>query len=71
MEEKRYLGFDMGGKRIGVAVSDPGGLISQPLKTLIVRGIEDAVRQVCGLITEFNPAGIVLGLPLNMSGYKS
>jgi putative Holliday junction resolvase len=71
MEEGRYLGLDLGGRRIGVAVSDPGGLIAQPLQTLIVRGIEDAVRQVCRAIAEHEVVGIVLGLPLNLSGDQS
>lgn len=71
MEQKRYLGLDLGGRRIGVAVSDPGGLIAQPLETLIVRGIEDALQKVCALIEEYTPAGIVIGLPLNLSGDRS
>jgi putative Holliday junction resolvase len=71
MENKRYLGIDLGGRRIGVAVSDPGGLIAQPIETLLVKGINDAVKQVCRVIAEFEPVGVVLGLPLNLSGDAS
>lgn len=71
MEEKRYLGLDVGGRRIGVAVSDPGGLIAQPLNTLVVKGVNDAVAQVCRVIAEHRVNGVVLGLPLNLSGDDS
>jgi len=71
MEPNRYLGIDLGGRRVGIALSDPGGLIAQPLETLIVKGVEDTVRQVRQLIDQYQPAGIVIGLPLNLSGDKS
>ena len=34
MENMRTLGIDPGKKRVGVAVSDPGGTIAHPLKVL-------------------------------------
>jgi putative Holliday junction resolvase len=71
MKEKRFLGLDFGRRRIGVAVSDPSGLIAGSLKTLIVRNTDDALRQVLDLVSEHNIAGIVLGLPLNLSGGAS
>jgi putative Holliday junction resolvase len=71
MEEKRYLGLDFGGRRIGVAVSDPGGIIAQPLETLTVNGVGDAVRQVCRIIGERGVVAVVVGLPLNLSGTES
>jgi len=71
MQEKRYIGLDYGGRRIGLAVSDPGGLIAQPAETLIVKDVADAVDQVCRYISERDIAGIVLGLPLNLSGDQS
>lgn len=71
MEEKRYLGLDLGGRRVGVAVSDPGGLIAQPIETLLINGLDDAVRQVCRIIGEYEVVGVVLGMPLNLSGDTS
>lgn len=71
MEDKRYLGFDLGDRRIGVAVSDPGAMIAQPLTTLVVSGENDAIEQVCRLIAEYDLCGIVVGLPLNLSGEPS
>lgn len=71
MEEKRYLGLDFGGRRIGVALSDPGAVIAQPLDTLTVTSVADAVEKVCRLITEHGVVAVVLGLPLSLSGRES
>ena len=68
MEEKRYLGIDLGGRRVGVAISDPGGLIARPIETLIVNGVNDALRQVLALATEYGVVGIVLGWPITLAG---
>lgn len=65
------MGLDYGGRRIGVALSDPGGLIAQPADTLVVTGVVDAVEQVCRYVSEREIAGIVLGLPISMSGDDS
>ena len=71
METTRYLGFDLGRRRIGVAVSDPGALIAQPLSTLVVSGENGALKQVCRLIGEHEVCAVVVGLPLNLSGQPS
>jgi putative Holliday junction resolvase len=71
MKEKRFLGLDFGQRRIGVAISDPSGLIAGSLKTLIVKNTDDALQQVLDLVSKHNIAGIVLGLPLNLSGDAS
>jgi putative Holliday junction resolvase len=54
-----------------VAVSDPGGLIAQARETILVKGIDDAVAKVCAVIAEYQVIGVVLGLPLNLSGEAS
>ncbi|MEE9442616.1 MAG: Holliday junction resolvase RuvX [candidate division Zixibacteria bacterium] len=71
MESNRFLGLDYGSRRIGVAISDPQGLIAQPLDTLIVSGMKNAVEQVKNLIDENEINDIVIGLPLNLSGQPS
>lgn len=68
MEEKRYLGIDFGRRRVGIAISDPGGLIARPMETLIVNGPNDALRQVLALVTEYAVVGIVLGWPITLAG---
>lgn len=71
MTDQRYLGVDYGKRRIGVAISDPTGLIARPLTTLTVTGDNDAVTQLATLVSEHDPAGVVVGLPISMSGNRS
>lgn len=59
----RILGIDYGEKRIGVAVSDPLGLIAQPLT--YVEKIED----LKGIISNYpDIEEIIVGLPKSLSG---
>ena len=72
----RYLGLDIGNRRIGVAVSDELGLTAQPVLTLerrrIAPGISrDDLRSLARLARRFNVAGIVVGNPVHLSGEMS
>jgi putative Holliday junction resolvase len=64
----RILAVDWGERRIGVAVSDPTGLIASGLETLEVRGERDAIEQLAELAAEETATLIVVGLPLLHSG---
>jgi putative Holliday junction resolvase len=64
----RILAVDWGERRIGLAVSDPQGIIATGLETLEVRGAEDAVTCVTRVAVEQGAERIVVGLPLLMSG---
>jgi len=69
----RYLGLDVGNRRIGVAVSDELGLTAQPVLTLerrrIAPGISrDDLRSLARLARRFGAAGIVVGNPMHLSG---
>ena len=69
MNNKRLMGLDFGSKTVGVALSDPTGLIASPLE-IIEREREDKLRKTFSrieeLIEEYKVTKIVLGLPLNM-----
>lgn len=68
-ERGRLCGIDYGTKRIGLAISDPGGLIASPLATLTVKGgVAEQVRAVIEAAADYDVAGWVVGLPLNMDG---
>lgn len=69
--DKTYLAIDYGARRIGIAKSDPTGTIASPLPTLEVTSLKNAVTQIAALIEEYQPAGLVIGYPLSMSGEKS
>lgn len=66
----RILGLDYGSKTVGVAVSDVGGVIAQPLET-IERKQENKLRQtyarIEALATEYEVGKLVLGLPKMMN----
>lgn len=65
----RSLGIDFGERRVGVAVSDPTGVIAQPLPTLQRRAGKrmplNALREIA---LEYSVGAIVVGLPLALSG---
>jgi putative Holliday junction resolvase len=69
MNNERLMGLDFGSKTVGVALSDPTGLIASPLE-IIEREREDKLRKTFSrieeLIEEYKVTKIVLGLPLNM-----
>jgi putative holliday junction resolvase len=65
---RRLLGLDVGDRRIGVALSDPTGLLATPLEVYTRRGIDEDMRHIAGLVREHETQGVVVGLPVNMNG---
>lgn len=68
---RTFLAFDYGERRIGVAKSDPTGMIPSPLVTLEVNSQSQALAKIVALIEEYEPNGLVFGYPLLRSGDKS
>lgn len=68
MSPVRYLGVDPGKKRIGLAISDPGGTIATPLKILQRQSLQQVLADVASLCRQEEVGTIVVGLPLNMDG---
>ncbi|MFF5264098.1 Holliday junction resolvase RuvX [Actinomadura viridis] len=60
------LGVDVGTVRIGVARSDPGGILASPLET-VRRGKGDLDR-LAALAGEHEALEVVVGLPTSLSG---
>ena len=70
--QPRYLGLDVGSKRIGVAVSDELGHTAQPVLTLERRrNAREDLRSLARLARRFGVAGVVVGNPLHLSGEQS
>jgi putative holliday junction resolvase len=62
----RVLALDIGERRVGVAISDPGGTIASPLEVLdATAGLAD---RIVDLLTEYEVGLVVVGLPLTMRG---
>jgi len=64
----RILSLDVGGKRIGMAVSDALGLIAQQLETLVRKNEQDDFKRIKDIIKDREIREIVVGFPLNMDG---
>lgn len=66
----RIMGLDFGSKTVGVAMSDPTGMIAASLE-IVRREREDKLRKTLArieeLIEEYNVEKIVLGYPKNMN----
>lgn len=66
----RVLGLDLGTRRIGVALSDPDGVVASPLTTLERCGGARDLDAVGALVREHEVGEIVVGLPLHMDGRR-
>lgn len=66
----RVLGLDFGEKRIGVAVSDPLGIIAQGVTVIERKTIEEDLKAINAIISEYGAESIVVGMPINMDGTK-
>ena len=66
---KRILAFDVGERRIGVAVSDPLGISAQGLETY-VRGdnLDADVAHLLEIAERYKPVTLLFGMPRNMNG---
>ncbi len=67
----KYIAFDIGDKRIGVAVSDPFCEFAMPLETYYRKNFKKDVEYLINLAKERFADVIVCGLPLNFDGSKS
>jgi putative Holliday junction resolvase len=65
----RALGLDLGSRRIGVAVSDPTGVLASPYEVIERSGepVRDHER-VADLARELDAERIVVGLPRSLDG---
>jgi putative holliday junction resolvase len=64
----RLIGIDLGSKTIGLAISDVERRLSSPLKTLPRGAFTRDADALIAIFAEFDIAGIVLGLPLDLNG---
>lgn len=64
----RYLGLDIGERRIGIAVSDPEGRVATPLKVIAPASPEQARSLLARTVEEYEPDAIVVGVPVTLSG---
>jgi len=63
---ERLLGLDIGGRRIGVAISDEMGMIASPIA--MIERQSDVAGRLRKLIAEYGASRLVAGLPVGLSG---
>lgn len=64
----RSLALDVGDKRIGVALSDPLGILASPL-TIIDRADEIMdIAAIVAIIEQHQVGSVIVGLPLSLDG---
>lgn len=68
MRRGRRLAVDVGDARIGVASSDPDGLLATPVETVPGRDLPAAQRRLAALVSEYEPIEVVAGLPRSLKG---
>lgn len=63
------LGIDVGSVRVGVAASDPSGLLASPIMTLRrdLHALTD-LASIAGLVTDLAVVEVIVGLPRSLSG---
>jgi putative Holliday junction resolvase len=64
----RTLGIDFGERRIGLAISDPGGRLALPLQTLERPSDRVAVARIAEIARREGVARLVVGEPISIDG---
>jgi putative holliday junction resolvase len=70
------LGIDVGAVRIGVAASDPDGILATPVATVqrdtrMITQRDDLpsdMREISRLVREYEAVEVIVGLPVNLAG---
>jgi putative Holliday junction resolvase len=64
-----WLAVDVGTVRVGVAKSDPGGILASPLATLQRDVVENSdITELAQLTHDLGAVGVVVGLPRTLAG---
>lgn len=67
----KYFAIDYGIKRTGIAVSDAGGRMAFPRRTVHMTTREHFFAELLACLEEEHPDALVVGLPLSMDGSES
>ena len=70
----RRLGVDVGKVRVGVAMSDPDGILATPLVTVprdtgaAADAVPSDIAELVRLVGEYEAVQVVVGLPVQLNG---
>ena len=68
---ERYVAFDIGDTRIGVARSDPFNTYALPSETYFRQGFEKDVTALAQIAKQKGATAIICGLPVNFDGSEA
>ena len=68
---ERYVAFDIGDKRIGVAISDPFNTYALPSETYVRKGFKEDVEAIAKIAKNKGATKIICGLPVNFDGSQA
>jgi putative Holliday junction resolvase len=64
----RILAIDYGKRRIGVAISDPLGMIASGLPTIVYESLPQALTKLADIAAHYQVSAVVVGQPLTLKG---
>ena len=68
----RWMAIDWGERRIGLAISDPAGIIASPAGVIVRRaGKRAPVAELVRRVEALEARGVVMGLPLDGDGNET
>ena len=62
------MGLDIGDRRIGVALSDPGGILASPHSIIDCTDEKQDIEAIIDIVTRHQVEQIIVGLPRTMDG---
>jgi putative Holliday junction resolvase len=66
----RILGIDLGERRIGVALSDPDGILATGITTIDARNWDSLIKSLLDIVEREGVRTVVVGNPLTLKGDK-
>jgi putative Holliday junction resolvase len=64
----RSLGLDIGDRRIGVALSDPEGILASPFTIINRRDESQDIKAITDIIRQQQVGQVIVGLPRSLDG---
>ncbi len=65
----RRIGIDVGSVRIGVAASDPDGILATPVETVATSSRDSSdIDRIVAIVREYEAVEVVVGLPRTLRG---
>jgi putative Holliday junction resolvase len=68
--EGRLLGIDHGTRRIGLAVSDPSGLVAHELLILHRKSRQEDFERLAQIAAQERVVALVIGVPINLEAHE-